>query len=153
MTIKVGGTGLEDMSCRTYKQGSKRKALIVDNYNDDFPDTAIVEPLLIESMVLGGNGVPKSYFKRLCYFGCPELTRKGELKLNVENVYIERDKFVRFMYHLFEPDYNRTSQDRFYALLYYIRWLDECGLALVNDDYFDKKLIDAYMTEFSRWLM
>jgi hypothetical protein len=153
MTIKVDGTGLEDMSCRTYKQGSKRKALIVDNYNDDFPDTAIVEPLLIESMVLGGNGVPKSYFKRLCYFGCPELTRKGELKLNVENVYIERDKFVRFMYHLFEPDYNRTSQDRFYALLYYIRWLDECGLVLVNDDYFDKKLIDAYMTEFSRWLI
>lgn len=137
--------GSDNQSPSKPTRGNKRKALKVTKAMVD--PLASTEPLAIKDMVLKADGVAASYFKRLKYKGCPVLSKKGELQEPTRYIDMKRDTFVREMYRLFKPSYNRTSSGRFHNLIDYIRWVDsdDNTVTVEKNDYFNNELINAYM--------
>lgn len=127
------------------KLGNKRKAAKVTR--EMVAPMASVEPLTIENMVLKANGTSKVHFKRLKYKGCPALSNKGLLKENTQYIDMKRDDFVREMYRLLKPNFNRSKKTYFDNLCKYIRWLDSSPHE-VKGDYFANNLTKLSMEDW-----
>ncbi|SGY82690.1 hypothetical protein [Moritella viscosa] len=124
-------------------KGSRRKALTVNK--DSVVPRANAEPLAISDLVLTCEK-GKIHFKRLQYFDCPALTKKGELNPKLEYKNMKRDELARLMYRTLKPDFRITSFNYAHELFKYIGWLDNEGHTPIEDDYFHNDLIDLYMT-------
>lgn len=111
-----------------------------------------VELLNIEDMFLKANGSTKAHFKRLKYKGCPILSKKGELKQNVQHIDMERDHFVRQMYYLFRSEFNISLWSYFGCLCKYVKWLDDQNYTQINNDFFHNELIKLYMQQWGTWV-
>lgn len=127
------------------KLGNKRKAAKVTR--EMVAPMASVEPLTIENMVLKAKGATKAHFKRLKYKGCPGLSTKGLLKENTQYIDMRRDDFVREMYRLLKPNFNRTKKTYFDNLCNYICWLDSSPHE-VRGDYFANHLTKLSMEDW-----
>ena len=110
-----------------------------------------IESLRIEDLVLELNS-RKLHFKRLKYKGCPFLTTQGELNPKLKHQDMKRDEFVRQMYRLFKPNFNRTWRHYFYYLCKYIRWIDSKELTAIENDYFHNDLTAQYMDQWGLWI-
>lgn len=108
-----------------------------------------IDVLRVDDMRLSVEGAPTAYFKRLKYKGCPPLARganAGALDPKHQYINMNRDKFVRTMYRLFEPVSNVTwLKGHMYELIKYVRWLDENSIDLVEEDYFPINVLNEYL--------
>lgn len=138
-------TDINNESAVDTKQ-NRRKSLSVDDMFEN--SLASVEPLLIKDMVLRVDGVGSAYFEQLGYFGCPNYSKQSEKIRSVEYSPAGRDDFVRDMYRLMKPTFNRTVYNYFCCLKRYIRWLDELKLKHIEGDYFHEDLTHKYMAHW-----
>ena len=106
-------------------------------------------PINIDDMVLQAQGVSKSYFKRLRYKGCPNLTKRGELIDPETLIDMGREAFIRHVYPIFKRNYNVTWKSHFSALIHYMRWFDTNNIIPENNDYFAESYTDRYMLHWS----
>ena len=124
------------------KRGGKRKAIIIDKTIGTQEED--VEPLHVQDLVLT-SGHFKAHIVRLKYFACPHVNKRGGLDPKVEYIDMDREWFVRSMYRLFKPNFNRTKKGYAESIIRYVRWLDENKLSPIDKDYFHPKLIAGYM--------
>ncbi len=111
--------------------------------------SAEIQPFQIGDMVLKAQGVPKVYFKRLRYEGCPSLSKRGELLKPETLVDMNRDDLIRSLFLIFNRSFNVTWKGHFDCLINYIRWFDTNGFVPIDGDYFTEEYTDAYMSYWS----
>jgi len=143
----------DDMNIETpvnKRLGNKRKAVKVTR--EMVAPVASVEPMSIENMVLKADGAAKSHFKRLKYKGCPKLSKRGRLEEPTRFIDMKRDAFVREMYRVLKPDFNRTKKKHFDNICIYIGWLDNEPNIVVEGDYFANNLVKLYMEQYGIWV-
>ncbi len=103
---------------------------------------ANVEPLAIESLTLKASNTCTVHFKRLMYQGCPEIHRRDG---SIQGIRVDREDFVRDMYNLFKPLFNKTWERTYFQLCGYVAWLDDNNYSPINSNYFHKDLVKLYM--------
>jgi hypothetical protein len=114
--------------------------------------TASLHQLHIEDMCLSAGKHRNVYFKRLRYFGCPELQRGTvNFPANITLTNMNRDSFIREIYELLAPDFNITKFNTFGVVLKYLAWLDTSGIAVKDGKYLSKTLIAEYMNQWGDW--
>lgn len=123
---------------------NKRKALTPTR--ELIAPKAKVEPISINDMILTVEGYDKCFFNRLKYKGCPSLNYKWKVIRADELVDMNRDNFIRDLYHLLTQNPNVTMRNHFQNVLRYFEWFDAEERMSIDNDYLHIDLIDAYMS-------
>lgn len=123
---------------------NKRKAL--SPTRELIAPKAKVEPIGINDMVLAVEGYDKCFFNRLKYKGCPPLNNKWKVIRADELIDMNRDDFIRELYHLLTQNPNVTMRNHFHCILRYCEWFDAEERTPIGNDYLHIDLIDAYMS-------
>ncbi|WP_435247850.1 hypothetical protein ACMAZD_15430 [Vibrio sp. nBUS_14] len=124
---------------------SRRKPAVID---DDFYEEKIasIEPLSLGALVLKVNALT-SYVEQLNFKYVPSYSSgNNRMKKGTDYIPMGRESFVREVYRILKPDFNRTKKGYFDELKIYVRWLDENNLKPIEQDFFHPDLCKSYMT-------
>lgn len=128
---------------------NKRKTLVPQKELD----TASVDFIHIEDMVLKvKDKALVFYFNRLRYKNVPNVTNKGggDFRNSMSLVNMNRDSFVRWLFHLVKDEFTTTMFNYLKRIALYVRFLDENDFLPINGDYFHKTLTHNYINELNK---